>query len=379
MCIRDRVSTQSTWGALLLINSLFLCYGLLKKSQIEATSLTNSQNKRLEVYARSIFKELNEYRKDNGFGPHIRWLPNLAATTTQEAQNIADQKNFGQHSKFHQWEQAVSNKYFTELSVIVNTKLDGRPPSPKVLGLSVLCSLEQNQKFYLIHSYTSGAVSVIQNPKKKYQYIAVIHLLRKNKQYSSCLEAKNLGDHSKFITKKINGKLKKFKCSNEYGGGWTMIHKMNKKILKISTTKINDFGFKYSEIYFKGAKDHYTCEGGCNNFKISSPHYLSKGFNFQLNWLKFGDTWYMSKETPWGYVNVNKAKHAFYTFKDVKKIGKVDRCSWANNNKLDMCSQSFIMKKQPAGGINAISNCEAVMPQNSGDNCYHYHFELYVR
>ena len=50
----------------------------------------------------------------------------------------------------------------------------------------------------------------------------------------------------------------------------------------------------------------------------------------------------MSKETPWGYVNVNKAKHAFYTFKDVKKIGKVDRCSFINNNKLDMSASHLL-------------------------------------
>ena len=76
--------------------------------------------------------------------------------------------------------------------------------------------------------------------------------------------------------------------------------------------------------------------------------YLSKGYNFQLNWLKFGGNFiniymYMSKETPWGHINVSKAKHAFYTMKDVKKIGSFDRCSWGGgggggNNKLNMCS-----------------------------------------
>ena len=34
-----------------------------------------------KVYARAIFKELNEYRKDNGFEPYIKWLPNLVETS----------------------------------------------------------------------------------------------------------------------------------------------------------------------------------------------------------------------------------------------------------------------------------------------------------
>ena len=86
---------------LLLLNSLFLCYGLLKKSQNKAKVAMNNQNKILEciylfkkrkyisfiAYARSIFRELNEYRRDNGFGPRIKWMPDLVTTSNNNSFN----------------------------------------------------------------------------------------------------------------------------------------------------------------------------------------------------------------------------------------------------------------------------------------------------
>ena len=56
--------------------------------------------------------------------------------------------------------------------------------------------------------------------------------MKKAKSFSSCKEAFNLGKQPKFIKIMVNGKKQKLECNHEHGGGWTLIHEMDKKMIE---------------------------------------------------------------------------------------------------------------------------------------------------
>ena len=48
-----------------------------------------------------------------------------------------------------------------------------------------------------------------------------------------------------------------------------------KKILKLSTTKIDDYGLSYTEIYMKVAPDHFMALGHCKNYHVAKDNLYS--------------------------------------------------------------------------------------------------------